>query len=100
MIKNYLFTKGPLLAYLECNSIIILAFDLDHLTNIYQKQERTRYYGVAFLRVIGWQTLMDNKVYWVFTYTKGQNWGIGNTLLIQQGAWNLKFLAFKLNHIN
>ena len=51
--------------------------------------------GYKYFRVFGWQTIND-KVYWLFTFTLGNNWGINNYKLVEQGKYNLQFINFKL----
>lgn len=52
--------------------------------------------GIKFLRVFGWQTI-DNKHYWLFSFTKGIDWEIENYKLIASKEFGLKFLNIKLN---
>jgi hypothetical protein len=51
--------------------------------------------GFKYFRIIGWQTV-KGKVYWVFTYTLGDEWGIKNYRLVEQGKYNLQFINFKI----
>jgi hypothetical protein len=46
--------------------------------------------GFKFFRVIGWQTI-KGQLYWIFTYTKSQKWGLGNYRLVAHGKYDLKF---------
>lgn len=50
---------------------------------------------MKFLRVIGWQTIND-KHYWIFTFTKGNDWEIMNYKLIASKDYGLKFIDINL----
>lgn len=63
---------------------------------IYSPLPRGQQDGMKFLRVIGWQTI-DNKHYWIFTFTKGNDWEIMNYKLIASKDYGLKFINFNLN---
>lgn len=52
--------------------------------------------GFKFLRVVGWRTLLG-KLYWVFSYTDGDSWGLNNYKLIPQGTKRLSFIHFEIS---
>ena len=52
--------------------------------------------GIKFFRVIGWRKL-QNKDYWIFSYTLTNEWGLNNYALIPMRDYNLNFIHLSLN---
>jgi hypothetical protein len=51
--------------------------------------------GFKYFRIFGWQTI-NGKLYWLFTYTLGNSWGINNYKLVEHGKFSLQFINYKL----
>lgn len=54
-------------------------------------------YIISVIRVIGWETTRNGKSYWIFTYTNDFDWGFGNTMAIEIGVYNIKFIKFEFS---
>ncbi len=101
-IKRLIYEEGPILAMTNRNFFILF---VSAIKSVFSEEKNAIYFpkssdpkqekdGFKFLRVVGWRTLKD-KLYWVFSYTQGDTWGLNNYKLIPKGD-GLTFIHFKI----
>jgi len=73
-LKRVIFNKGPILCAFYATSSFIGNYIKGGIYVPDDSKPKTTYY---LLRIVGWRTLGEKR-YWVFAFTRDDNWGIKN----------------------
>lgn len=88
VIKSILYNKGTLLAVFNAPRSFLYDYKNEGKPYIMDESEKQGYY---ILRIIGWKTLND-KEYWIFSFTYDESFGIFNYGMIEIKKGKLSFM--------